>query len=305
MFRGYINAWLKIKQEASGWPSHCDTDEKKTDYLSRYKEKEGIDLDPQSIEHNPGKRSIAKLMLNSFWGKLSQRPNLPQVRICKEYHEYWELVEDDSIELTGEFSPNPDTIVVSYQLKDDEKADPGNTSIAIASFVTSYARLHLYKYMDMVDSIGHDRLLYFDTDSIIFVRKPGDPEIETGDFLGELTDELPSGARCVRFVSGGPKNYGYEYLLADGTTKTVIKTKGMRHNCKTMGMFGLDKMEEIVKDFATQPEPRVSREVRLPQTVFRSAWNTHEVRTVSTDKRYRVVSNKKWILGNETRPFGF
>ena len=305
MFRGYINSWLKIKQEASGWPAYCDTDEKKDVYIRKYFEKEGVQLAKENIEANPGKRSIAKLMLNSFWGKLSQRPNLPQVKICKEYHEYWTLVEDETIELTGEFSPNPDTIVVSYQLKDDEQADPGNTSVAIASFVTSYARLHLYKFMEQVDSIGHDRLLYFDTDSIIFVRKPGDPEIETGDFLGDLTDELPPGARCTRFVSGGPKNYGYEYKQTDGTSKTVIKTKGMRHNCKTLAMFGLDRMEEIVRDFVAQQEPRCSREVHLPQINFVSAWNTHDVRTLSVTKRYRVVSNKKWILGNETLPFGF
>ena len=305
MFRGYINSWLKIKQEASGWPPYCTTDELKDEYIRKYYEKEGVQLDKTKIEVNPGKRSIAKLMLNSFWGKLSQRPNLPQVKICKEYHDYWSLVEDDSIELTGEFSPNPDTIVVSYQLKDDEAADPGNTSIAIASFVTSYARLHLYKFMEQVDSIGHDRLLYFDTDSIIFVQKPGDPVVETGDYLGDLTDELPPGARCTRFVSGGPKNYGYQYHLADGTLKTVIKTKGMRHNCQTMSMFGIDRMEEIIRDFAQQSEPRCSREVQLPQTVFRSAWNNHDVRTITSNKRYRVVSNKKWILGNETLPFGF
>lgn len=305
MFSGYINSWLKIKQEASGWPTGIETNSQKNDYIQRYKVREGVELEEQNIEHNPGKRSIAKLMLNSFWGKLSQRPNLPQVKICKEYHEYWNLLEDEEIEITGEFAPNPDTMVVSYQLKDDESSDPGNTSIAIASFVTSYARLHLYKYMELVDKIGHDRLLYFDTDSIIFVRKPEDPVIETGDYLGDLTDELPAGARCVKFVSGGPKNYGYEYILANGTRKTVIKTKGIRHNCKTLAMFNLNVMEDIVRDFAEQSNPRTSKEIRLPQTVFRSSRTTHDVRTLSSDKRYRVVSNKKWILGNETRPFGF
>ena len=305
MFKGYINSWLKIKQEASGWPATCTTEAQKEHYLQQYLEREGIELDRNAIEHNPGKRSIAKLMLNSFWGKLSQRPNLPQVKICREYHEYWTLVEDEDLQITGEFSPNDNTIVVAYQLKDDEKADPGNTSIAIASFVTSYARLHLYKFMERVDTIGHDRLLYFDTDSIIFVRKPGDPVIETGDFLGDLTDELPAGAVCTRFVSGGPKNYGYEVRMPDGTTKTTIKTKGMRHNCRTLSMFNLDVMEDIVRHFTDQTGPRTSREVMLPQTVFRSSWNTHDVCTITSDKRYRVVSNKKWILGNETRPFGF
>lgn len=96
------------------------------------------------------------------------------------------------MEVTGEFSPNHDTVVVCYQLKDEEPADPGNTSIASASFVTSYARLNLYKFIEKVNEIGDN------TNSIIFIRKPGDPVIE----IGELTDELPTSVKCVRFVSG-------------------------------------------------------------------------------------------------------
>ena len=66
---------MKIKQEASGWPPECDTDEKKRNYLKEYKEHEGIKLDYQRIEKNPGLHSLAKLMLNSFWGKFGQHPN--------------------------------------------------------------------------------------------------------------------------------------------------------------------------------------------------------------------------------------
>ena len=73
---------MKIKQEASGWPTECNTDEKKTNYLQEYKDHEGIQLDPVKIEKNPGLRSLAKLMLNSFWGKFGQRPNQTQVTTC-------------------------------------------------------------------------------------------------------------------------------------------------------------------------------------------------------------------------------
>lgn len=67
MFTKYINAFLKIKQEASGWPAWCDTQEKKDKYISDYKEREGVELDPAKIEKNPALRSLAKLCLNSFW----------------------------------------------------------------------------------------------------------------------------------------------------------------------------------------------------------------------------------------------
>ena len=70
LFKEYVNTFLKIKQEASGYPSNCVTDEQKQRYVDDYYEHEGIRLDPDKIEYNPGLRYLAKLMLNSLWGKL-------------------------------------------------------------------------------------------------------------------------------------------------------------------------------------------------------------------------------------------
>ena len=70
LFKEYVNTFLKIKQEASGYPKECVTDEQKQAYINEYYEQEGIRLDPENIEYNPGLRSLAKLMLNSLWGML-------------------------------------------------------------------------------------------------------------------------------------------------------------------------------------------------------------------------------------------
>ena len=70
LFKEYVNTFLKIKQEASGYPSDCVTDEQKQRYIDLYYEREGIRLDPNEIDYNPGLRYLAKLMLNSLWGKL-------------------------------------------------------------------------------------------------------------------------------------------------------------------------------------------------------------------------------------------
>ncbi len=64
LFVTYVNTFLKFKQEASGWPKWCCTDEDRDRYLSDYFEKEGIRLDPMRIEMNPGLRALAKLCLN-------------------------------------------------------------------------------------------------------------------------------------------------------------------------------------------------------------------------------------------------
>ena len=81
LFKEYVNTFLKIKQEASGYPKDCVTDEQKQAYIEEYYEHEGIRLDPEKIEYNPGLRSLAKLMLNSLWGMymLFRQPSLAQL----------------------------------------------------------------------------------------------------------------------------------------------------------------------------------------------------------------------------------
>jgi len=64
LFRLYIDKFLKIKQESSGFPSWCTTEEDKQRYITEYRENEGITLDYHKIVKNPGLRALAKLMLN-------------------------------------------------------------------------------------------------------------------------------------------------------------------------------------------------------------------------------------------------
>ncbi len=46
------------------------TEEEKQRFVQQYEEKEGIRLEPEKIEVNQALRSLAKLCLNSFWGKV-------------------------------------------------------------------------------------------------------------------------------------------------------------------------------------------------------------------------------------------
>ena len=66
VFTEYINTFLKIKQEASGWPEWCKTDDDRRRYIDEYYEKEGIRLEAKNIAKNPGLRQLAKLMLNRY-----------------------------------------------------------------------------------------------------------------------------------------------------------------------------------------------------------------------------------------------
>ena len=62
----YVNTFLKIKQEASGWPKWCKTQEDWELSLKDYYKIEGIWLDAARIEYNLGWRHLAKLILNRY-----------------------------------------------------------------------------------------------------------------------------------------------------------------------------------------------------------------------------------------------
>ena len=66
LFAHYVNTWLKLKQESTGWPTWCQTVEQKREYILRYQEREGIRLDISHIAKNPGGKATAKLMLNRY-----------------------------------------------------------------------------------------------------------------------------------------------------------------------------------------------------------------------------------------------
>ena len=65
MFTGYINKFLKMKTEASGFPSHVVTDEHKRAFVANYELHEGIKLNIDTIKPNTGMKAINSLSQNS------------------------------------------------------------------------------------------------------------------------------------------------------------------------------------------------------------------------------------------------
>jgi hypothetical protein len=57
--------------------------------------------DYNNIQNNPGLRALAKLMLNSFWGKFGQRSNMPQIKYISEPAEYFDMLTSDQILVMG------------------------------------------------------------------------------------------------------------------------------------------------------------------------------------------------------------
>ena len=209
LFTGYINQALKEKQEASGFPKECVTEAQKENYIQDYYKNEGILLDKNQIEYNPGKRAVAKIKANSQWGYLAMNNNKVKYKIISDANEWYQLLENEQYKIHNVqfFDENDEYIQVFYS-NNAEYFDSGvKTNVVIAAFVTCQARLHLYSELKKLDR----RVLYFDTDSIIFISRPGDYEPILGNYLGQFTNEISEGKYIQEFVSAGPKNYAYKY----------------------------------------------------------------------------------------------
>ena len=60
---------VPAKEDSSGYPRNVTIHKQNNEYIRQQEKHEGVCLDPNKIEHNPGLCSIEKLALNSFYGK--------------------------------------------------------------------------------------------------------------------------------------------------------------------------------------------------------------------------------------------
>ncbi|XP_062567875.1 uncharacterized protein LOC134230104 [Saccostrea cucullata] len=125
LFRPYIDTFLKIKQEASGFPPTVRPQNKKQDYIRQVLYKEGFMMDILSIEKNPVRRTIAKLFLNFLWGKFAQRLLSPKTRYLDEEEELQQFLQDSTLDIKGmqllnnKEDSNKDKMLVNYQNKQE------------------------------------------------------------------------------------------------------------------------------------------------------------------------------------------
>ena len=187
-------------------------------------------------------------------------------------------------------------VEVHYKEKSEFVEENDKTNIVIAAFTTAYARLKLYDLLDLLQ----ERVLYYDTDSVIYVHEPGKPDPPLGDYLGDLTDELDAGDYITTFISGGPKNYAY----TTNNGKAETKIRGITLNYAVTKKINLDVMRHLVDSHVNcHTEEKVT--VENPVKITRDKKEKNIV-TKKMKKDYRIVYNKRVITENYgTLPYGY
>ena len=172
-----------------------------------------------------------------FIGKFAQKANMTKVKLVSEPKEYFNMLTSDKVKVTDASFVNDDVVEIHYENKDDFVEPNARTNVVVAAFTTAHACLKLYSVLEQLK----ERVIYYDTDSVIYTYKPGEENPKTGVYLGELTDEL-DGNYITTFVSGSPKNYAYK--LSNG--KTCCKIRGITLNYQTLETVNFDVMRDMM-----------------------------------------------------------
>jgi hypothetical protein len=297
LFSDYVQTFLKLKTEASGYPPNCKTPEEQQVFVDQFFDKEGVSLDTENLKKNSGIRALSKLMLNSFWGKYAQSEIMPQHQYVSDPSEFYKIVTDQTKKITDWHILHDTLVLVDTAHAEDFIPESNMTNIFIACFVTAHARLRLYK---LLMQIGPDNVLYYDTDSVIYVKRPGSWVPECGSFLGDLTNEIPQGRYIVQFVCCGPKNYGY--MLDDGTC--YVKVKGFTLNYQNSLKLQFAALKEELFRWHFHSE---SQNIKLTNA-SQITRDKHKVQLYNKEqsKAYRVVYTKRRVLPDfTTLPYGY
>ncbi|GFQ80261.1 uncharacterized protein TNCT_168581 [Trichonephila clavata] len=134
LFRSYIDLFLKIKQEASGYLKGCLSDQQKSEYIISYSENENIYLDKNSINVNLGRRSVAKLALNSFWGRWGMNLNKSQLTFVSTVHDFNKMLIDKTKHIKDVFLPTPEIAAFQWTQSNNFVTQDSSTNIFIAAF---------------------------------------------------------------------------------------------------------------------------------------------------------------------------
>lgn len=231
LFNSYITGMYRIKTKCGGMPDSLSNKPSVDDMLKWAMEEyeaSGVDImeewskdrsepDPDKaefgawfpawFEKNPGLKGVAKLMLNSLYGKFGEKRVKTSNKFVDSDLEVQQIAETDPM-YQGMFQMGSGFVVQTYG-----KTTNGimSVNVLIAAHVTDYGMLELnYKLEEM----GED-VLYHDTDSVFMVWDPakhgGREHPPTGDHLGQWSDDVGTTTtpwkRPDMFVAISPKSY--------------------------------------------------------------------------------------------------
>ena len=308
LMKDYVGNFIQMKIENSGIKTQTECDEV-NDYHARLGF--NFEIKPEDTADNPGLRQVAKICLNSLWGKFGQRCGKNEYDFFFDYNALVkQIINNDKIcdyhwDIVGE-----NCVELQYKEKEDMFIESDYISEVTAVFTTANARVRLYRMLDWLDP---SQVAYCDTDSVLFIVNKNNPKhkdiqyncqlpngIEFGKGLGQLEDEFDGKDYIEELVVGGAKSYSYKTKY--GCTKKgkiQVTQKGITLDMANDEVINFDTMKDMVMNTTQSIESKKR---------FQFKWNTKtkEIVTKYVSRSIRsTIKEKRNVDGFDTTPFGF
>ncbi|KAL3100219.1 hypothetical protein niasHS_000229 [Heterodera schachtii] len=182
--------YVRLMIEASGFPDRVQNEQQKQTFAEEYMRQYNVQMDLSRVNKNAGLRFIAKLMLNSLWGKFSMRNELGENRVITKPQEFYKLALDHKV----------------------------------------------------------------DTDSVIVKHRRGVVPLQTGEFLGQMSEEY-TGYSIKSFVCGGAKQYALKMVdERTGEIRYVQKIRGITFDVQNSQALQFEHFRHKVLNYGRQGE---------------------------------------------------
>jgi hypothetical protein len=255
-------------------------------------------------QHATGaRRQVAKLLMNSLYGKFGQRDEVHRLKIVTAG-----LLKEMIAEKTEEGEPRYAFLQVmsldegNFLVEYRGESHMDHNYVTLSSFITSYARLALYEWMEVAWSLGGE-VWYVDTDSVkTNVKMPNDP-----NKLGALKDE----GHILEAVFIKPKVYATFKGYKDGEVQGEVKNKGViKAALNKMDYYTMKAwlfQNEVVLYTYDEAHPEEAEHKRAPK-VRDVMYRIHDkADKIPLKKKQKLVDDKRVLDKNlvDTYPLGY
>jgi len=263
-----------------------------------------FEIKSENTRKNPGMKQLAKICLNSLWGKFGQRSTLDSYEYITDWNRLLLQLNNSKIKTNEWHIINDQCVELRFSDDIDCNIEADYISEITAVFTTANARLRLYS---MLDWLHPSQVIYCDTDSVVFIydeknlnhkypsndAKDLPSNVRFGNSLGEFEDEL-KGGYIKEIIIGGAKSYSY--IKDNG--EIVIKQKGITLDRANSNKFTFESIKNMVlKDEKIESEKR-----------FQFTWNkiTKDIETKYISRTVKAtMDSKRIIVDNDSYPFGY
>lgn len=320
----YVNYFFQMKQEAEGWKklgasSEEPTEQEKNEIIERLYIQNGNlgRIRPDKVKKNAVLRSLAKLYLNSLWGKLAQKPSKNNHATIYGTQQMLDLIHNPHVQLSScafrEVSPG--VYKTNFKLKEEYISAVKHGNLFIGAAVTATARCVLHRKMLQV---GVQNMIYCDTDSIIFLYDPALGKL-TDVGLGKWTDEYPTSV-IEHVYALAPKLYSLKLRpLGKDFSYESFRAKGVQLTLGNQEKIKFDHVKTLIEnllagekcDFAVEVDNMNiftnSTNNRLPYGQLYTRYNKKKVRAIITKRVVGKISQINWeeISCIPTFPYGY